>query len=130
MFKIKQFYRYLIIGLTSNFIIYLTYFFITHIGMGPKLAMTLLYGVGVIQTFAFNIKWSFSYEGSTVPAFVRYVAIYSIGYVINFFALMLLVDQAKLPHQLVQGAMLFIIAIIIFIAQRCWVFPHQKSDNL
>lgn len=125
-----QFIRYVVVGLASNATIYVGYLLLTRFGMGPKLAMSLLYGVGVVQTFVFNKKWSFRFEGAATPALVRYATVYAVGYVINFFALMLLVDQAKLQHQLVQGVMIFVVAMMLFVAQRYWVFRQTTRSDM
>lgn len=125
----KQFMRYAVVGVVSNAFGYLLYLALTSLGMGPKLAMSLLYCVGVLQTFVFNKKWSFRFDGAATPALVRYATAYALGYVINFAALMLLVDQMGLPHQWVQGAMIVVVAVILFLAQRYWVFPQlSRSD--
>jgi len=123
-----QFVRYVIVGLASNAVIYIVYIILTQLGMGPKLAMSLLYFVGVLQTFVFNKKWSFRFEGDATPALVRYLTAYAVGYVVNLLALSLLVDQVGLPHQLVQGVMIFIVAMMLFVAQRYWVF-HQPTRS-
>jgi putative flippase GtrA len=120
----KQFIRYALIGLVSNGAIYVIYLFITRIGMGAKLAMSLLYCVGVLQTFFFNRKWSFRFGGAATPAFIRYLAAYAGGYFFNLLALILLVDRAGFPHQLIQGVMIFVVAVVLFVAQRYWVFPQ------
>jgi putative flippase GtrA len=128
---LTQFTRYAIVGLASNAFGYLLYLGLTHLGMGPKLAMTLLYGVGVLQTFVFNKKWSFRFDGAATPALIRYAVAYAFGYVVNLLALVLFVDQAKLPHELVQGVMILVVAVMLFLAQRYWVFPQaSRSDAL
>lgn len=125
----KQFIRYVVVGLASNAIIYVIYLVLTHFGMAPKLAMSLLYAVGVLQTFVFNKKWSFRFDGAATPALVRYATAYALGYVVNLSALMLLVDQMGLPHQWVQGVMIVVVAVMLFLAQRYWVFPQlSRSD--
>jgi len=125
----KQFIRYVVVGLASNAIIYVIYLVLTRIGMGHKLAMSLLYAVGVLQTFFFNKKWSFRFDGAATPALVRYATAYALGYVVNLSALMLLVDQMGLPHQWVQGVMIVVVAVMLFLAQRYWVFPQlSRSD--
>jgi putative flippase GtrA len=124
-----QFIRYVVVGLASNAVIYVAYIVLTQLGMGPKLAMSLLYCVGVFQTFVFNKKWSFRFAGASTPALVRYLMVYAVGYAVNLLALMLLVDQAELPHQIVQGMMIIVVAIMLFFAQRYWVFRQPiKSD--
>lgn len=122
----QQFIRYVVVGLTSNAVIYLGYLVLTRLGMGPKLAMSLLYAVGVLQTFVFNRKWSFQFDGAVKQALIRYFIAYAAGYVINFVALMLLVDIFGMPHQVIQAMLIIVVAVFLFVAQRYWVFPTSK----
>ena len=122
----NQLLRYGIVGIASNASIYVLYLVITWLGVGPKVAMTALYLLGVAQSFVFNKKWSFRFAGSTTPALVRYVIVYAIGYGVNLMALMVFVDQLALPHQPVQGVMIVVVAGLLFLAQRYWVFPQTS----
>ena len=124
---LTQLVRYGIVGLASNAFGYLLYLGLTYLGTGPKLAMSLLYGVGVLQTFVFNKKWSFRFEGAATPALVRYVTVYAMGYVIQFLALMLLVDLMGLPHQWVMGVLILFVALLLFLAQKFWVFRPSSA---
>ena len=126
----SQFIRYVIVGLASNAVMYIAYIVLTLVGMGPKLAMSLLYGIGVLQTFVFNKNWSFRFEGAATPVLVRYATVYAVGYVIQFLALMLLVDQIGLPHQWVMGALILFIALLLFLAQKFWVFRQASAPML
>lgn len=122
-----QFIRYVVVGLASNGVVYLVYLALTRLGMGPKLAMSLLYAVGVLQTFVLNRKWSFQYDGAARPALIRYAFLYVAGYVMQLLALILLVDQATLPHQWVMGGLVLTMAVLLFIGQKFWVF--RLVDN-
>lgn len=125
-----QIIRYGIVGLVSNAIGYLLYIIFTWIGFGPKLAMTLLYCIGVIQTFVFNKRWSFRFLGAATPALVRYASMYAIGYGVNFLTMLLLVDQVGFPHQLVMAGLVFFMAIFFFVGQKYWVFREVSSSVL
>jgi putative flippase GtrA len=131
-----QFLRYAVVGLASNAILYAAYLALTGIGMEVKLAMTLLYALGVTQTFFFNKNWSFRHGGTHGPAFVRYCISYGLGYVVNLAALFVLVDRLGYPHQIVQGAMVLSIAVMLFLLQKFWVFrlnttlPTVHEPNL
>lgn len=125
-----QFRRYAIVGIVSNVAGYVLYLLITWLGVGPKMAMTSIYLVGVLQTFVFNRRWSFEFAGATTPALVRYATAYASGYVINFLALMLFVDKGGLPHRWVQGAMILVVAVMLFMAQRYWVFPGAAARDM
>ena len=122
----RQFIRYAIVGLASNAIAYLIYIALTRVGLGPKITMSLLYGLGVLQTFILNKCWTFEHGGAHGVVFIRYCVTYGLGYVVNLVALLVLVDQWGYPHEIVQGVMIFALAVMLFLLQKCWVF--QASD--
>ncbi len=131
-----QFFRYAVVGLASNLVLYAGYLLLTWTGMGHKLAMSFLYGIGVLQTFFFNRKWSFEHQGAAPQALARYVAAYIFGYLLNLAGLLLLVDRLGFPHQVVQGMMILIFAMMLFLLQKYWVFsstahePEQEELSL
>lgn len=120
----------------SNFLLYVLYLVLTGIGFGIKQAMSLLYLIGMLQGFAFNKRWSFRYRGQSAPALSRYVAAYGLGYLVNLTGLMLFVDFLGLPHQLIQGLLIVIVAVLMFLLQKFWVFtthpptPAFQETNL
>ena len=126
----KQFIRYAVVGLASNGAIYLLYLWATSLGIGPKMAMTGLYMLGVLQTFIFNKNWSFRFAGAAAPALARYAVVYALGYVINFLVLTVLVDQAGLPHQWVMAGLVLFMALFLFAGQKFWVFRLSPVPGL
>ena len=119
---IRQFYRYAIVGLASNGILYVGYLLLTSAGAGPKFSMSLMYGMGVLQTFIFNRSWTFAADGCVGGHFARYVAVYISGYFLNLSLLALFVDVIGFPHYYVQATLIFVVAVYIFTLQRYWVF--------
>ena len=122
-----QFIRYATVGFVSNGMGFLLYLALTAVGVGPRIAMTLLYGVGVLQTFIFNKRWSFGHSGSGRIAFTRYVVIYSLGYVLNWVAMTVFVVWLGLPHQIVLGTLIVLFAVVLFLLQKYWVFSQPKA---
>lgn len=122
-----QLFRYGIVGVLSNAVGYLLYLGITAAGMEHKLAMTLLYAVGVAQTFVFNRRWTFRSDGPAGSALMRYVAVYALGYAINYAVLFALVDQLGLPHQVVMAGLFVLMAVYFFLAQKFWVFRKRMD---
>ncbi|MDP3652861.1 MAG: GtrA family protein [Rhodoferax sp.] len=118
--------RYAVVGLFSNAFVYAIYLALTHFGLDPKLAMSLVYCIGVLQTFVFNKAWTFQFSGTTAPAFARYAAIYAVGYLINIFVIILLVERADLPHQWVMAGLILFMAVFFFMGQKFWVFRHDS----
>lgn len=121
----KQFVRYAVVGLASNAIAYVIYILLTRFGLGPKLAMSFVYGVGVLQTFVFNKRWTFGHWGAHSAVFFRYCIAYGAGYVINLISLLVLVDQHGYSHEIVQGSMIFFLAVMLFLLQKYWVFQSN-----
>ncbi len=114
----RQLFRYGVVGVGVNLLLYAGYLTVTAMGVGHKTGMTIFYVVGVALSFIFNRNWSFGHRGHVPSAFFRYLATYAAGYVLNFVALW------WLPHYpYVQGAMIFVVAGFIFLAQKFWVFP-------
>lgn len=117
-----QFARYVVVGLASNLLCYLVYLALNGLGMDPKLAMTILYAVGVLQTFFFNKRWTFRQQGAVPTALYRYCTVYGLGYLLNLAVLYVLVDLHGFAHQVVQAAMIIVLAVLLFISQKYWVF--------
>jgi putative flippase GtrA len=125
----RQFFRYAVVGVASNVALYFIYLLMTGIGMGHKTAMTLVYCVGVLQTYIVNRRWTFLYRGEISGSMLRYVAAYASGYVFNFVALLVLVDMSGLPHRVVQAVLILAVAVLIFLLQKYWVFREATEMN-
>lgn len=123
---LSQFLRYGVVGIFSNGLLYFGYLALTEATIKPKLAMTLMYALGVVQTFALNKHWSFRCDVMREPMFLRYCISYGLGYLLNLLALFVLVDLSGFQHQVVQGVLVILIAIMIFTLLKFWVF-HPKS---
>jgi putative flippase GtrA len=119
--------RFAIVGLASNGLGFCWYLLLTWQGMGPKMAMSLLFLIGTLQTFVFNKRWSFRYGGTDRMVLVRYMAVYGFGYLLNLVMLIVLVDYANLPHVPVQAAMICTVAGVMFVLQKFWVFASANS---
>ena len=114
--------KYTLVGVASNLILYIVYLLLTFWGLGPKLAMSMLFATGVLQTFFANRRWTFQHVGDSRLALIRYSLSYAFGYVMNLLVLIVCVDTLKWPHQAVQGGMIIILAAILFCLQKFWVY--------
>lgn len=117
-----QLFRYAIVGFVSNGLLYLFYIALTRIGIEPKLAMTLSFGIGVAYTFVMNRRWTFGQRGRGPATYARYGVAYGVAYLLNLGLLALLVDVLGYRHQIVQGLLVLGIAVLLFLAQKFWVF--------
>jgi hypothetical protein len=104
----QVFKRYVFVGLASNSTIYLIYLAITFLGMDHKLAMSILYVIGT---------------------FISFFLVYLAGYLTNLFLLFYFVDLLQYPHQLVQIFSIFLIAVLIFLLSKFFVFHSALDDS-
>ena len=127
-----QTFRYIVVGLASNLALYVFYLILTttDIGLGHKVAMSLLYLVGMLQTFVFNKRWTFSHRGDIRNSTLRYFAVYATGYFLNLALLHIFVDKLGWSHEIVQGLAIIGIAMLLFLAQKYWVFPHGRGRRI
>ncbi|MGJ0507549.1 MAG: GtrA family protein [Methylocystis sp.] len=122
--------RYVIVGAISNAALYCFYLLLTGVGVGHKSAMSLLYGVGVVQTFYFQRRWTFSHSGRLFRSLNRYVLAYALCYLGNLAALYWFVDALGWRHEVVQAGNIVVSAVLLFLIQKIWVFrAHSISPT-
>lgn len=120
--------RFAIVGFVSNLTLYILYLVLTYYGVTPKIAMSLLYVIGMVQTFVFNRKWTFKHTDNLTLAILKYLALYVSGYFLNLVVLFLFVDVFGYSHKIVQGITIISLAIYFFIIQKFFVFIRSKKD--
>ncbi len=129
----KQLLRFVVVGLASNVIGYLLYLLITYLGAPPKLAMTVLYGVGVITGFVGNRRYAFAPQGRLMVTGWRYLMVHSAGYLINLAIQIIMVDHLGYAHQLAQVLGICVVAAFLFVGFKYFVFVNvdeAKSGDL
>ncbi|WP_323015841.1 GtrA family protein [Devosia sp.] len=121
--------RYACVGAATNLIGYLAYLGLTHQGVDPKIAMSLLYGLVVCIGFLGNRFWSFRHEGNMARAGLRYIFTNALGYGLNLALLLFFVDFLKLNHAYVQFAAIFVVAGFQFVLLRVFVFSRPQGTD-
>ena len=118
----RQIIRYGIVGVLNNSLGYLIYLAVTFMGLSPKLTITLFYPLGAYTAYLGHSKYSFSSQRNYLTA-LRYAFVYLIGYLVNFLLLYIFSDKLMYPHQIVQAAAIFVVAGILFLMLKFFVFP-------
>lgn len=126
---LAQMTRYGLVGLVNNLRGYLIYLLITWLWLDPKLAVTLMYPIGAVIAYFGHSKYTFAFGGHTVHGIARYVFAHLIGYGVNVGILYFFSDLMGYPHQLVQIAAILMVAGILFILFRYYVFPDIRRPS-
>ena len=95
--------------------------------MDPKVVVAVFYPVGALISFFANKEWSFSYSGPLGSSMLRFVIAHFFGYFMNLGILYVCVDLLSYPHELVQIAAIFLVALFLFLAFRYFVFPERHK---
>ncbi len=119
--------RWGIVGVVSNVLGYLAYLVLTAFGVPPKIAMTGLYACGVAAGFAGNHRWAFQHNDPARRTLPRYLLAHLAGYLLNFAMLWLFHDQLRIAHQLVQAVAIVVVAAVLYLLMRRFVFPQQSA---
>lgn len=119
---LAQLIRFGIVGVLSNLAGYLVYLLVTSLGVGPKLAVSLLYPLGMILSFVGQKSWTFNARGGSGKSGLKFILVYALGYVLNFAILVVFVDNLGFAHQLVQAVAVIVVAGFLFIAMKLFVF--------
>lgn len=124
-----QFFRFVLVGLTVNLLGYGIYLLITFAGLAPALAVSILFSVGAAFSFLGNRRYTFRVADDGQGTAVRYAITYFIGYILNLALLHIFVDQVGLPHQAVQAAAILVVAGVMFLLSRYYVFSVAASQD-
>jgi putative flippase GtrA len=124
-----QVFRYGVVGVLNNLLGYLIYLVVTWLWLDPKVAITLMYPIGATTAYFGHAKYSFAYSGRTSHGILRYVLAHFIGYGVNIAMLYVFSDRLMYPHQLVQAAAIFVVAGVLFLLFRYFVFPNRSLGS-
>jgi putative flippase GtrA len=125
----QQLWRYGLVGLASNATLYLIYLGLTHLGLAPIAAMSASYALGVALTFPANKAWTFRDRGPSGNVAVRYGAAHATGYLTNLAVLSLCVTALGWPHAWVQAGAIGLVALLLFLLQKHWVFRDRRTAS-
>lgn len=125
----RQLLWYGIVGVTQNGIGYILYLWMTWYGVGPKLAVTILFPLCVLLSFFGNKKITFKNTDSVSKTGIRFALLYVSGYIINMAGLAFFYEYLAYPHQLVQIVLVFVVAAYLFVMSKFFVFTQKIAPS-
>ena len=120
-----QIIRFGVIGVVSNGALYVLYLLLAHLAFPVLVAMTLTFAAGVVLSWLLNGLITFRAR-LTRRSGMRMIMVYAGAYVTNLALLWLAVQVWSMPHQVVQLAIMAMLAVALFFLQKYWVFPRDS----
>jgi len=126
---IGQIWRYSILGILNNLLSYLIYLVLTLFWLDPKVALTIMYPIAAAIGYFGHSKYTFTYNGHNSHGLARYVIAHLIGYWTNIGMLYLFWNRLGYPHQLVQAVAIVVVAGVLFLLYRYFVFSERFQSS-
>lgn len=124
----KEFVRYAVVGAATNVFGFLLYVLFTTLGASPVLTISIFYPIYIGLAFYLNKKWSFNHEGRISTSAIRYLMAYLGCYALNVSVLKFFSGYLGYSHLIVQAITIFVMALLLFLAQKHWVFKSRGSS--
>ena len=125
----RQVISFSLVGISSNLVGYGVYLALAETSLGPKLAVAILYPIGVIVSYIGNRHFTFRHDkGQAFSKGVRYLAVQVFGYLLNLLLIIWLVETLGFPHEIVQIIAILLVALMSFVMLRVFVFVRSSSS--
>lgn len=124
----KELIRFAAVGAATNVVGFLLYVLFTELGVGPVLTISIFYPIHIGLAFYLNKRWSFNHKGRFSTSAVRYLIVYFGCYVLNVAMLKFFSEYLGYSHLVVQAIAILVIALLLFLAQKYWVFKSRCSS--
>jgi putative flippase GtrA len=111
-----------VVGVASNLLLYAAFLALLQFGWSPLAAMTATYAGALAFTFTLNRRWTFGDSSRVRRTLPRFLTAQAAGYALNFALLRGLVDGLGWPAAGVQGFAILLVAALLFVAQKYWIF--------
>jgi putative flippase GtrA len=115
--------RFLAVGLLNTGIglgtIYASKYFLS---LGDAPANFLGYGVGLVNSFFCNRRWTFSHAGKPFRAIARFLAAFAVAYAVNLATVLLLTRAGGMNAYLAHALAIAPYTVIFYLCCRYFVF--------
>lgn len=125
----RQVVRYGTVGLLNNLLGYFIYLVVTWLWLDPKVAVTFMYPIGAVTAYFGHAKYAFTYNGRPSLGVIRYAIAHLIGYGVNMGMLSFFSDRLGYAHQWVQATAIVVVAGILYLLLRYFVFPNRSLPS-
>lgn len=123
--EIRRLFRYGIVGLTTNGLLYIVFLLILRVGFAPILAAGICYGLGVGLSYILNRAWTFASNDGHLQDLPKFLLAYGVGLICTLFTITLLTRW--LTPEWAQLINIIVTALVIYGSLR--LFGFGRRDN-
>lgn len=121
--EIRKIVKFGIIGVINTLLFFTLFFlFFNIIKFHYLLATTISYFLAIINSFAFNKKWTFESNGNSRKEFIKFCFVNCIAIIVNSLVMFLLVDKIGLNPWFAQVLTICVTMCVNYLGNRLWTF--------
>jgi putative flippase GtrA len=124
---VTQWLRFATVGVLNTLLSTAVFAVLFHLGVHYLLGSTLAFGVGALNSYALNRRWTFRSRAPRAPELARFVGVQVVGLGVNLVLLAALVELVGIPHVLAQLLAFPAASVITFALSRQWAFKPPSS---
>lgn len=95
--------KFSLVGLLNTFFGLFIIFLAKWAGLGDIISNLTGYACGILLSFSLNSRWTFNYEGDQLRAFIIFVAITVLAYLVNLATVLLSINLLHINSYLAQS---------------------------
>ena len=85
------------------------------------------YAFGVINSFIWNKKWTFSYKGKLSTSFIKFVIVFLVSYLIQFCVLQILLKYLNTDSYYCHLLSMVVYTLINFVLNKIFTFKNNTK---
>jgi putative flippase GtrA len=124
----RQFVRFLIVGVGNTLLSFAAYRLLLVVSTPYAVAAPLAFGIGAVNGYIFNRRWTFVARDST-RARVVYVAVQAAGAAATTLLVLLYVRVEGVDRVLAYLAAIAPVTVSTFAANRIWTFADRDENQ-
>jgi putative flippase GtrA len=126
----KQFGRYLLVGLVNTGISYGIIFACMYaLRLSPVVSNALGYAIGVCVSYALNSSYTFNAKRAGAGTVVRFVMVCGVAYLANLGMLVLLIEALHVHAGVSQILAGGVYVVSAFLMNKHYVFRHRDREH-
>lgn len=121
--------RYVAVGLANTLVgLVVIYIVMYALGLGNASANIIGYAVGLGFSFALNKRWTFSHDGDTPGAFIRFLIVVLLAYFANLATVMFTAEVLGWNRYVAQALGIGPYTVIGYVGSRLYAFRPAMSS--
>lgn len=119
---LAQWLRFASVGATNTLLSWCVFAGLVALGLHYLAASGVAFGIGVLNSYVLNRRWTFRSGGRRTPEALRFVVVQGVGLGTNLGLLYALVDGAGVHHLVGQALVFPAVSALTFLLSRRWAF--------